>query len=125
MTVRWMSAQIALRTVSSGASNQASRNCSSRGLVGQPGYAALPLPRIATWTAGSARSIAGVVVRNTDQPPRSSGSCDVRRRSTVAQSDEASSMLKSNRRNRSAATAAIALVDGTSVGASRRMSCLL
>lgn len=56
MTACCICPMIGFRVASSGASNQASRSSSRRGAVGQPKWAAWPLPRRATFTAGSACS---------------------------------------------------------------------
>jgi hypothetical protein len=70
----------------SGASNQASRSRSSSALVGQPIQPFVPLPRSAMCPAGEAKSSPPAKVKKALQPPRSTGSRETRRLSTVPQS---------------------------------------
>jgi hypothetical protein len=62
-----MSSAIRFSASGSGASNQASRSASSRGLVGQPDQALAPWPRIGWWLPGTETSSPSQVVQKTLQ----------------------------------------------------------
>ena len=92
---------------------------------GQPNQALVPLPRSGKCAAGSTKSTEEKAVNSIDQPPRSTGSREVRRCTVVPQSVSTMSALKPRRRTRSAPTCVMADGARMSVGPIRRISWLV